>query len=158
MLSGCISDVAGAGAGSHKTPATHLRGILKKPLSAGAAGAGGAGQRATPGSCVKFHLGAAGSAGKPGPGRSAKQASADPGGGRGSARATNLQVAKHMPCSCCKQSAVRPAQPRHIPRLLQGASTGKRRQCGQKRKALLELLEQVESLVQVGGWVGLVRA
>lgn len=40
---------------------------------------------------------------------------------------------------------------------LQGGSAGKRRQSGgQKRKALLELLEQVESLVQVGrvmhGW------
>lgn len=93
-MSACHSDLTGA-QGCHKTPATHLRGILKRAQAAPAKGG-------TPGSNVKFEL--AGSTAKLAHSRSAKQ---------------------------------------------QGKAHKARRQSGQKRKALLELLEQVETIVQV---------
>ena len=116
VFSGSLSVDAGGG-GAHRTPATHLKGILKKGGAPGSQPQAGGAQRLTPASGVKFSLGGAGgvsSTAKLGAGRSTGRAHG--GGGGGAARA--------------------------------------RRQSGQKRKALLELLEQVESLVQVGGAEG----
>lgn len=93
---------AACGASAHRTPAAHLRGILKRRGS----GPGGSGGR-TPVSSVKFTTTGSGCKG----GRSA----------RGGAAGGHL------------------------------GSSGKKRQAGQKRKALLELLEQVENIVQSGG-------
>lgn len=69
-----LSEGCGAGGNGgclHKTPATHLKGILKKPVSAGPAG-----HRGTPGSTVKFNLGSSGA--KLAGNRSAKQVSLAP--------------------------------------------------------------------------------
>ncbi|GAB4823940.1 hypothetical protein N2152v2_010986 [Parachlorella kessleri] len=93
VVSATVSELGGP-AGAHRTPATHLRGILKRPQSV----TRGAGQKGTPGSTVKFNLGGASAA-----------------------------------------------------KLVQSRSAKQRRQSGQKRKALLELLEQVETMVQSCG-------
>ena len=102
--SGAHSDLAvaggGSGGGAHRTPATHLRGILKRR----GGGSGGRG-RQTPASSVKFSL---------------NQSSGKRARHRGGAGAPHA------------------------------GSSGKKRQAGQKRKALLDLLEQVESIVSSG--------